>query len=59
VIHKVFAGRPRDLEDVRSILLKNRDIDIGHIGSWLKDFDSASDGKNFLATFEAILKEVL
>ena len=59
VIHKVFAGRPRDLEDVRSILLKNRDIDIGHIRAWLKDFDSASDDKNFLATFEAILKEML
>ncbi|MBI3391756.1 MAG: hypothetical protein HY039_01065 [Nitrospirae bacterium] len=59
VIHKVFAGRPRDLEDVRSILLKNRNIDIGHIRACLKDFGSASDGRNFLNTFETILKEVL
>ena len=58
-IHKVFAGRPRDLEDVRSILLKNRDIDIAYVPAWLKDFGSASDGRNFLTTFEAILKEAL
>ena len=25
IIHKVFAGRPRDLEDVKSILLKTPD----------------------------------
>ncbi len=27
VIHKIFAGRPRDLEDVRTILLKNPKYD--------------------------------
>ncbi|WP_454061783.1 nucleotidyl transferase AbiEii/AbiGii toxin family protein [Candidatus Nitrospira salsa] len=26
VIHKVIAGRPRDIEDVRAILLKNEDL---------------------------------
>ena len=27
IIHKIFAGRPRDIEDVKIILLKNPDID--------------------------------
>ena len=28
IIHKILAGRPRDLEDVRSILLKNQAVDL-------------------------------
>lgn len=40
VIHKIFAGRPRDLEDVRTVLLKNPDIDRNYIERWLREFDS-------------------
>ena len=57
IIHKIFAGRPRDVEDVRTVLLKNPDIDIRYIQEWLKEFDQASDEKNFLKTFEDILEE--
>ena len=57
IIHKIFAGRPRDVEDVRTVLLKNPDIDIPDIQEWLKEFDQASDEKNFLKTFEDILEE--
>ena len=32
VIHKIVAGRPRDIEDVRGILLKMPDIDIAYTG---------------------------
>ncbi len=56
IIHKVFAGRPRDLEDVKSILLKNPDIDIRYIRKWLKEFDESSDEKIFLRVFEEIIK---
>ncbi len=38
VIHKVIAGRARDLEDVRSILVKNPGYDSGYIKKWLKTF---------------------
>src|SRR3989304_4754174 len=38
VIHKVVAGRARDLEDVRSILLKNPDYDSRYIEKWLLEF---------------------
>jgi hypothetical protein len=56
IIHKIFAGRPRDLEDVRSIVLKNQDIDIRYISSWLKKFESSSDKKNLMNTFNKLLR---
>lgn len=58
IIHKIFAGRQRDLEDVRKIILKNPDIDTKYIRGWLKEFDEASNTAIFLKTFEAILNEV-
>lgn len=58
IIHKVFAGRPRDIEDVRTVLLKNPDVDLQYIRGWLKEFDEASKEKDFLKTFEGIVKEV-
>lgn len=58
IIHKIFAGRPRDIEDVRTIVLKNPDIDIQYIQDWLKEFDASSDEKkDFLKTFEEIISE--
>jgi len=39
IIHKTLAGRPRDLEDVRSILLKNRTVDFDYVDHWLREFD--------------------
>lgn len=56
IVHKIFAGRPRDIEDVRSIILKNLDIDTQYIRRWLKEFDKSSDKKDFLKTFEEVLK---
>jgi hypothetical protein len=41
VIHKIIAGRPRDLEDVRLILIKNPEFDRLYIEHWLKEFDEA------------------
>jgi predicted nucleotidyltransferase len=58
IIHKIFAGRPRDIEDVRTVLLKNPDVDLQYIRGWLKEFDEASKEKDFLKTFEGIVKEV-
>lgn len=58
IIHKIFAGRPRDIEDVRSVLLKNPSIDAGYIRRWLREFDVTSAKKDFLKTFEDVLKGV-
>lgn len=57
IIHKIFAGRPRDLEDARTIILKNPDIDAKYIRDWLKEFDAASDTEDFLKAFEEILNK--
>ena len=57
VIHKVIAGRARDMEDVKSILLKNPKYDSGEIARWLKEFDH-SLGENFLKVFRKIEKEI-
>jgi hypothetical protein len=54
IIHKIFAGRPRDIEDVQTVILKNTAIDIPYIEEWLNAFDAVSDEKNFLATYREI-----
>jgi hypothetical protein len=55
-MHKIFAGRPRDIEDVRIILLKNQDIDTRYIETSLLEFDPASDEKICLSAFRALVK---
>ncbi len=57
IIHKIFAGRPRDLEDVKSIIPKNPEIDRDYIRRWLREFDESTGGEGFLKTFEEILKD--
>jgi len=57
VIHKVISGRPRDLEDIRSILVKNPKYDSAYISGWLKEFDH-SLSQNFLETFRKTQEEI-
>jgi len=56
IIHKLFSGRPRDIEDVKSILRKNRDHDTDYVCKWLKDFDE-SLRMNTLGKYRQILSE--
>jgi predicted nucleotidyltransferase len=61
IIHKVFAGRPRDMEDVKAVISKNPGIDLQYIRNWLREFDKSddsSDKRNFLNTFEGIVGEI-
>ncbi len=53
VIHKVIAGRARDLEDIKSVLLKNPNYDLHYVEKWLREFDQ-SLGEHFLKTFRKI-----
>jgi hypothetical protein len=39
IIHKIIAGRPRDLEDVRIVLTKNPGVDLTYIRRWLQQFE--------------------
>ena len=57
VIHKVIAGRARDFDDVKSILLKNPNYDLIYIKKWLKQFDKSLGGK-FFKIFRSIEKEI-
>jgi predicted nucleotidyltransferase len=57
VIHKVIAGRARDIEDVKSILVKNPKYKSNEIARWLKEFDRSLE-ENFLKTFRKIEKEI-
>jgi predicted nucleotidyltransferase len=54
IIHKVIAGRPRDLEDVRSVILKNPDYNLNYIKKWLTEFD-VSLGEDYLELFKKTL----
>ena len=56
IIHKVFAGRPRDLEDVHSIIVKNPDFDRGYTRKWLREFERSMESGQFIRVFEDILK---
>ena len=55
IIHKVIAGRPRDLEDVRNVLIKTRDLDLEYIRKWLKNFTSTLN-QSLDQHFEEVLK---
>jgi hypothetical protein len=39
IIHKLIARRPRDLEDIRGMLLKNTEIDWSYVDHWLEQFE--------------------
>ena len=56
-MNKIFAGRPRDLEDVRSILLKNPDLDRKYIRKWLKEFEESPEKKGLVKTFEEAFRQ--
>jgi predicted nucleotidyltransferase len=57
IIHKIFAGRPRDIEDVRSILLKNPDLDRTYIRKWLSEFETSPEKKGLTKAFEEALEK--
>ncbi|CDM65496.1 nucleotidyltransferase [Pyrinomonas methylaliphatogenes] len=43
IIHKIIAGRERDLEDVERILRKRGDVDFSYIENWLQQFATVID----------------
>ena len=54
IIHKIFAGRPRDLEDARILLKKNmKALDIAYIKKWLREFSDIA-GHNLVKELEKI-----
>jgi hypothetical protein len=53
VVHKVVAGRPRDLEDVCGILLKNPELDRAYVRHWLTELGQTL-GKDCVGVFDSL-----
>jgi hypothetical protein len=59
VIHKILAGRARDLDDARAILLKNPNIDVAEVRRVLQDFqEGLESGSELTDRFDAIWDDV-
>jgi predicted nucleotidyltransferase len=58
VIHKLIAGRPRDIEDIENILLKNTEYDSAYIEKWLEEFDTAL-GADHSGSFAQLRKRII
>jgi hypothetical protein len=57
IVTKIIAGRPRDLEDVKGVILKNPEYNRELAGRCLQMFDQELDC-NFTARFEDILQQI-
>jgi len=58
IIHKMIAARAVDEEDVKNILIKNRDtIDFEYINKWLSEFREIPEHKGILENFDSLLKQ--
>ena len=58
IIHKMIAGRAIDGEDVRNILIKNKNsIDVKYIKKWLSEFNKIPEHKGLLQRFNGLLKQ--
>ncbi len=56
IIHKVIAGRAKDLEDVKSIIRKQANLDVNLIRKWLTSFSDVLN-KDLWAQFESLFRE--
>ena len=57
IIHKLFAGRARDMEDVKNMLLKNPAADMSYIRHWLGEF-SAATGEAYMERLNHIINDM-
>ena len=56
IVQKAVAGRPRDLDDVRNVLLHQPNADIGYVRDGLRAFGEALSA-NLLPTFERLYRD--
>ena len=58
IIHKCVAGRPRDLEDVEGILIRQRlRLDLDRIRRWLGALREVVDSHDPLSLFEGAVEK--
>lgn len=44
IIHKIIARRERDVEDLKSVLMKNKKIDKKYVLKWFGEFEKKVEG---------------
>jgi len=57
VIHKIVAGRPRDLEDIRGVMLKHAKLDRGYVERWLMEFERSLN-EPYLERFKSVVNSL-
>jgi hypothetical protein len=57
IVHKMLAHRPRDLEDIAAVILKQPQLDLAYIRHWLAQFSQAL-AQPLDEQFEQLLKEL-
>jgi hypothetical protein len=58
LVHKVVAGRPQDIADIRGIINRQSDkLNLNLIRKWLKIFSEAKEDANLARPFEVALKD--
>jgi hypothetical protein len=56
VIHKIASDRPRDLEDLRGILMRQKGkLDLPYIFLWLKKIDKVNAGPSLVVLLKSLL----
>lgn len=59
VIHKIASSRPRDFEDLKGILIRQKGkIDIAYIQGWLKRIDKVNKKSKTYKSFKELLNEL-
>lgn len=59
IIHKITSSRPRDLEDLKGILIRQSGkLDIEYIRYWLKKIDKVNRQSRLLKLFEKLRKDL-
>lgn len=60
IIHKMFAGRGRDLEDIRGLLSRTKDsLNIKYINKWLTSFAQMPEFADIQQKWDQLLNEMM
>ncbi len=58
IIHKLFAGRPRDIEDIRGVLARKQgQVDRQYLRHWIGQFAQLEGKAHLLTQLEALFAE--
>ena len=56
IIMKAIAHRPKDLEDIRTIIDKHTKLDVDRIKKWIKSFAEVLESPNLWIDIEKMFK---